>query len=75
MKSAFLNGYLQEEVYVKKPLGFEDYEHPNYVYKLDKSLYGLKQVPKAWYDQLSSFLVSHGYNREKIGNTLFLKQK
>ncbi|GKD43140.1 retrovirus-related pol polyprotein from transposon TNT 1-94 [Tanacetum coccineum] len=49
VKSAFLNGKLKEEVYVKQPLGFESSEFPDYVSKLDKALYGLKQAPKAWY--------------------------
>jgi len=75
VKSAFLNGYLKEEVYVKQPPGFEDLEHPEYVYKLDKTLYGLKQTPRAWYDQLSTFLLTHGYSRGKIDNTLFLRKQ
>ena len=47
VKSAFLNGFIQEEVYVEQPPGFEDHEKPNHVYKLQKTLYGLKQAPKA----------------------------
>ncbi|GJX37221.1 retrovirus-related pol polyprotein from transposon TNT 1-94 [Tanacetum coccineum] len=50
VKSAFLNGFINEEVYVAQPLGFIDFEKPNHVYKLKKALYGLKQAPKAWYD-------------------------
>jgi hypothetical protein len=52
MKSAFLNGPIKEEVYVEQPLGFEDGEYPNHVYKLSKALYGFKQAPRAWYECL-----------------------
>ena len=48
MKSAFLNGPIQELVYVEQPPGFEDHKFPNHVYKLQKALYGLKQAPRAW---------------------------
>ena len=56
-KSAFLNGYIKEEVYVEQPPGFEDYKYPDHVFKLTKALYGLKQAPRAWYERLSSFLL------------------
>jgi len=46
IKSAFLNGYLMEEVYVSQPFGFENHDFPNHVFKLDKTLYGLKQAPR-----------------------------
>ncbi|GKC03580.1 ribonuclease H-like domain-containing protein [Tanacetum coccineum] len=49
VKSAFLNGFINEEVYIAQPPRFIDFEKPNYVYKLKKALYGLKQDPKAWY--------------------------
>ena len=52
MKSAFLNGYLEEEVYVEKPQGFEVEGKENNVYKLKKALYGLKQAPRAWYARI-----------------------
>ncbi|GJU74484.1 retrovirus-related pol polyprotein from transposon TNT 1-94 [Tanacetum coccineum] len=52
IKSAFLNGLINEEVYVAQPLGFIDFEKPDHVYKLKKALYGLKQAPNAWYDRL-----------------------
>ncbi|GKA69040.1 retrovirus-related pol polyprotein from transposon TNT 1-94 [Tanacetum coccineum] len=57
MKSAFLNGFINEEVYVDQPLGFINFEKPNYVYKLKKALYSLKQASKAWYDRLKAFLL------------------
>jgi hypothetical protein len=50
VKSDFLNGRIKEEVYVEQPLGFEDEECPNDVHRLYKVLYGLKQVPRAWYE-------------------------
>ncbi|GKD36311.1 copia protein [Tanacetum coccineum] len=49
VKSAFLNGFINEEVYVAQPPGFIDFAKPNYVYRLKKALYGLKQAPKAWH--------------------------
>nr|GFC57326.1 retrovirus-related Pol polyprotein from transposon TNT 1-94 [Tanacetum cinerariifolium] len=58
VKTAFLNSNLQEEVYVSQPDGFVDLDSPNHVYKLKNTLYGLKQAPCAWYDMLSSFLLS-----------------
>ncbi|KAJ9544260.1 hypothetical protein OSB04_023967 [Centaurea solstitialis] len=64
VKSAFLNGKLKEEVYVKQPPGFESDKYPNHVYFLDKALYGLKQAPRAWYERLSTFLISNGFHRE-----------
>jgi hypothetical protein len=57
VKSAFLNGVIQEEVFVRQPPGFENPKYPNRVYKLLKTLYGLKQAPWAWYARLKSFLL------------------
>ncbi|GJW46456.1 retrovirus-related pol polyprotein from transposon TNT 1-94 [Tanacetum coccineum] len=74
VKSAFLNGFINEEVYVAQPLGFIDFEKPNYVYKLKKALYGLKQAPKAWYDRLKAFLLKHEYSMGMVDNTLFTKK-
>uniref|UniRef100_UPI0030C69137 reverse transcriptase domain-containing protein n=1 Tax=Bradyrhizobium sp. TM233 TaxID=2599801 RepID=UPI0030C69137 len=73
VKSAFLNGYISEEVYVKQPPGFEDNKHPEHVYKLKKSLYGLKQAPRAWYERLSSFLLQNEFVRGKGDNTLLCR--
>ena len=55
VKSAFLNDFIEEEVYVKQPPSFENPKFPNRVYKLQKTLYGLKQAPRAWYDRLKTF--------------------
>ena len=74
VKSTFLNGYVNEEVYVDQPLGFEDTNHPDYVFKLKKALYSLKQAPRAWYDRLSTFLLNKGYLRGKVDQTLFIKK-
>ncbi|GJY05292.1 retrovirus-related pol polyprotein from transposon TNT 1-94 [Tanacetum coccineum] len=72
VKSAFLNGKLEKEVYVKQPPGFERNEFPNHDCKLDKALYRLKQAPRAWYETLSTFLTKHKFIRGKIDNTLFI---
>nr|GEY28116.1 retrovirus-related Pol polyprotein from transposon TNT 1-94 [Tanacetum cinerariifolium] len=66
VKSEFLNGFINEEVYVAQPPEFIDFEKSDHVYKLKKALYGLKQAPKAWYDRLKAFLIKHKY---KIGMT------
>lgn len=75
VKSAFLNGYIVEEVYVEQPPGFQDHKYPNYVFKLKKALYGLKQAPRAWYDRLSKFLLQNGFSIGKVDTTLFTKTK
>ncbi|GJX41624.1 putative ribonuclease H-like domain-containing protein [Tanacetum coccineum] len=66
VKTAFLNGILREEVYVSQPDGFVDPDNPNHVYRLKKALYGLKQASRAWYDLLSSFLLSKGFSKESL---------
>jgi hypothetical protein len=71
MKSAFLNGYINELVYVEQPPGFEDEKKPNHVYKLRKALYSLKQAPRAWYERLKDFLLSKGFIMGKVDTTLF----
>jgi hypothetical protein len=71
VKSAFLNGVIQEEVYVRQPLGFESPKYPDRVYKLSKALYGLKQAPRAWYARLKWFLLEHGYVMGSVDKTLF----
>nr|GEW23594.1 retrovirus-related Pol polyprotein from transposon TNT 1-94 [Tanacetum cinerariifolium] len=75
VKSAFLNGFINENVYVAQTPGFIDFEKPYHVYKLKKDLYGLKQAPKAWYDRLKAFLIKNEYKIEMVDNTLFTKKK
>nr|GFB40326.1 uncharacterized mitochondrial protein AtMg00810-like [Tanacetum cinerariifolium] len=63
VKSAFLYGKIEEEVYVCQPLGFEDSEFPDRVYKIEKALYGLHQAPRAWYETLSTYLLDNIFQR------------
>ena len=72
-ESAFLNGFINEEVYVEQPPRFGSFNFPNHVFKLKKALYGLKQAPRAWYERLSKFLISSGFKMGKIDTTLFIK--
>ncbi|GJR31405.1 putative ribonuclease H-like domain-containing protein [Tanacetum coccineum] len=71
VKSAFLYGTIEEEVYVCQPLGFVDPEFPEKVYKVEKALYGLHQAPRAWYETLSTYLLDNGFHRGQIDKTLF----
>jgi hypothetical protein len=71
VKSAFTNGVISEEVFVRQPPGFENPKYPNRVYKLSKTLCGLKQASWAWYSRLKTFLLEHGYVMESIDKTLF----
>ncbi|GKA90021.1 retrovirus-related pol polyprotein from transposon TNT 1-94 [Tanacetum coccineum] len=75
VKSAFLNGILRAKVYASQPDGFVDPENPNHVYKLKKALYGLKQAPRAWYDLLSSFLLSQKFTKGIVDPTLFVRRE
>ncbi|GKE72513.1 putative ribonuclease H-like domain-containing protein [Tanacetum coccineum] len=74
VKSAFLYGTIDEEVYVSQPPGFIDPKFPKKVYKVVKALYGLHQAPRAWYATLSAFLEKNGYRRGTIDKTLFIKR-
>nr|GEY23342.1 putative ribonuclease H-like domain-containing protein [Tanacetum cinerariifolium] len=75
VKSAFLYGTIEEEAYVCQPLGFEDPDHPNKVYKVVKVLYGLHQALRAWYETLANYLQENGFQRGKIDQTLFIKKQ
>lgn len=72
-KISFLNGIISEEVYVEQPSGFEDSIHPDFVFKLKKSLCGLKQAPRDCYESLSNFLLEKGFQKDEVDTTLFRK--
>jgi hypothetical protein len=75
VKSAFLNGDLNEEVYMEQPKGFELYGNPDLVCKLKKALYGLKQDPRAWYHRLDTYLKDKGFKRGTVDNNLYIKRE
>ena len=73
VKSAFLNGMLQEEVYVEQPKGFVDPHRPDDVYKLKRAMYGFKQAPRAWYYRLTAYLIEHRFKRGSADTTPFIR--
>ena len=75
VKTTFLNGFLEEDVYVAQPKGFIDPHFPDHVLYLKKAHYGLKQAPRAWYDRLTQYLVSHEFIRGNVDQTLLIKRK
>ena len=75
VKSAFLNGFINEKVNVEQLPDFENPHFPNHVFKLSKALYKLKQAPRAWQERLSKFLIKKGFNRGEVDTTLFIKVK
>nr|GEZ39078.1 integrase, catalytic region, zinc finger, CCHC-type, peptidase aspartic, catalytic [Tanacetum cinerariifolium] len=74
VKTAFLNGNMRENVYISQLDGFVDPDNPNHVYKLKMALYGLKQASRAWYDMLSSFLLSQDFSKGSVDPTLFIRK-
>lgn len=75
VKSTFLNGDLEEEVYMEQPNGFQVQEVEQYVYRLKKALYGLKQAPRAWYSRLDNYLRQQGYKKDNNDNNLYFKEE
>nr|GEX80029.1 hypothetical protein [Tanacetum cinerariifolium] len=74
VKSAFLYGTIEEEVYVSQPPGFVDLKFLEKFYKVEKALYGLHQALRAWYETLSTYLLDNGFHRRQIDKTLFIKR-
>jgi histone deacetylase 1/2 len=75
VQNAFLHGYLEEDVYMKQPPGYEDKSKSEYICKLDKALYGLKQAPRVWHSRLSSKLCQLGFKASKADTSLFYYNK
>ena len=73
VKTTFLNGVVEEEVYVEKLLGFETHDIQTHVCKLKKSLYELKQALKTWYDKMDNFLMSLGFTKSKAYFIIYFK--
>ena len=73
VKTAFLNGVVEEEVYVEQPLGFETHDRESHVCRLKKALYRLKQAPKTWYGRIDSFLSSLSFTKSKAYSNLYYK--
>ena len=73
VKSSFLNGELEEEVYIEKPQGFLLLDHGNFICRLKKELYGLKQAPRAWYSRLDKYLQQQGFKQGSVDNNLYIK--
>jgi hypothetical protein len=73
VKSAFLHGNLEEQVFVEQPLGHIKIGNEHKVYRLKKSLYGLKQAPQAWYSRIETYFLKEGFHKYPYEHTLFVK--
>ena len=73
VKATFINGVIEEELYIEQPQGFEVENRRTHVCKLKKALYGLKQAPRAWYGRINSFLMSLGFTKSKVDPNLYFK--
>ena len=73
VKTTLLNGVVEEEVHMEKPLGFEEHARNTHVCKLKKALYGLKQAPRTWYGRMDGFLMSLVFTKSKADSNLYFK--
>jgi hypothetical protein len=73
VKTAFLNGVIEEEVYIEKPQGFEVHGKESHVCRLKKALYGLKQAPRAWYARIDNYLMRLGFTKSDVDPNLYFK--
>ncbi|GJU55465.1 ribonuclease H-like domain-containing protein [Tanacetum coccineum] len=72
VKNAFLNDYLSETVYMQQPPGFRDSQHPDYVCLLQRSLYGLKQALRAWFQRFAAYAARVGFHHSRCDTSLFI---
>ena len=75
VNTTFLNGMIEEEVYIEQPQGFEVDDKVTHVCKLKKALYGLKQAPRAWYGRIDSFLTSTVFTKSKTDPNIYMNIK
>lgn len=75
VKTAFLNGDIQEDIYVKPPPGYESLTHPHHACKLKKALYGLKQAPRSWYCKIDDYLTGQGLQKSSADQNLYFHEK
>ena len=73
VKTAFLNGIIEEEVYIEKPEGFIVHGSDSHVCRLKKALYGLKQAPRAWYSKINNYLQRLGFTKSDADSNLYFK--
>jgi len=73
VKSAFLNGIIEEEIHVQQPPGYEVEGQEDKIYRLKKAFYGLKHVPRAWYRRIDNYIIKNGFCRSNIEPTLYTK--
>jgi hypothetical protein len=73
VKITFLNGVIEEEVYLEQPQGFEVEDIKTHVCRLKKAMYGLKQAPRAWYGRIDNFLTSLGFTKSKVDSNIYFK--
>ena len=75
VKSAFLNGFLEEEIYVEQPLGYIEAENEGKVYKLKKALYGLKQAPRAWNTRIGRYFQDNRFEKCPYEHAIYVKKE
>eukprot|EP00253_Pinus_taeda_P016354 PITA_16354 len=71
VKTTFLNGKIEEEVYIEQPKGFETFDHESHVCRLKRALYGLKQAPRAWYTRIENYFTGLGFTKSEVDANLY----